>query len=211
VPTAPSASDVPKLLALSDVMATGHHAALAAGVRRGFTVAVVGDGAVGLCGVLAAHRLGAERIIALGRNPQRTALATRFGATDIVAVRGDDAVADVKRLTGGLGAHAVLECVGTGQSFTTALAITRDGGRVGFVGVPHDVAELDVKQMFNRNVGLVGGVASARAYADELLRDVLAGTLDPSPVFDVVMPLDDVASGYAAMDDRSALKVMLTP
>ncbi len=190
IPSAPGVSDIPKLLALSDVMATGHHAALAAGVRAGSTVAVVGDGAVGLCGVLAARRLGADRIIALGRNPQRIALATQFGATDIVEVRGDEAVDSVRELTGGLGAYAVLECVGTQESLTTALAITRDGGRVGFVGVPHEVGDLDVKQMFNRNVGLAGGVASARFYADELLRDVLAGTLDPSPVFDVTMPLD---------------------
>ncbi len=211
VPEAPTAAEIPALLALSDVMATGHHAALAAGVRRGSTVAVVGDGAVGLCGVLAARRLGADRIIALGRNPQRTALATRFGATDIVAVRGEDAVTDVRDLTRGLGAHAVLECVGTEESLATALSIARDGGRVGFVGVPHEVGAVDIKQMFNRNVGLGGGVASARHYADELLRDVIDGSLDPSPVFDIVMPLDSVAAGYAAMDDRSALKVMLTP
>jgi threonine dehydrogenase-like Zn-dependent dehydrogenase len=208
---APDPSMIPALLALSDVMATGHHAALAAGARPGATVAVVGDGAVGLCGVLAAARLGAGRIIALGRNLDRTAIAARFGATDIVAARGDEAVAAVAELTSGLGAHAVLECVGTQQSLSTALAITRDGGRVGFVGVPHEVAHVDIKAMFNRNVGLGGGVAPARHYADALLRDVLAGTLDPSPVFDVTMPLADVAAGYAAMDDRSALKVLLTP
>jgi len=207
----PDQAAIPGLLALSDVMATGHHAAVAAGVRPGSTVAVVGDGAVGLCGVLAAHRLGAERIIALGRNPARTTLASRFGATDIVAARGDDAIEAVRSLTGGFGAAAVLECVGTQQSLTTALSIARDGGRVGFVGVPHEVAEVDIKAMFNRNIALAGGVASARHYADELLRDVLAGKLDPSPVFDVTMPLSEVAHGYAAMDDRSALKVMLTP
>ncbi|HEY2792165.1 MAG TPA: zinc-dependent alcohol dehydrogenase family protein [Micromonosporaceae bacterium] len=211
LPEAPAADEVAKVLALSDVMATGHHAALGAGVVPGATVAVVGDGAVGLCGVLAAHRLGAGRVIALGRNPARTAIATRFGATDIVDVRGDEAVAVVKELTGGLGAQAVLECVGTQQSLGTAIAIARDGGQVGFVGVPHEVAEVDIHDMFDRNVGLVGGVAPARRYIDELLRDVLAGTLDPSPVFDVTMPLAEVAAGYAAMDDRSALKVMLLP
>jgi threonine dehydrogenase-like Zn-dependent dehydrogenase len=202
---------VPALLALSDVMATGHHAALAAGVRRGGTVAVVGDGAVGLSGVLAAHRLGAARIIALGRNAARTAIATRFGATDIVGERGDDAIARVKELTGGFGAHAVLECVGTQQSLDTAIAIARDGGGVGFVGVPHEVGAIDIADMFDRNVRLGGGVAPARKYLDELLSDVLAGTLDPSPVFDVTMPLSEVAAGYAAMDDRSALKVQLRP
>jgi threonine dehydrogenase-like Zn-dependent dehydrogenase len=211
VPEAPQPGDIAKLLALSDVMATGHHAALAAGVRPGATVAVVGDGAVGLCGVLAAHRLGADRIIALGRNPDRTAIAKRFGATDVVSVRGDDATDEVRELTAGLGAHSVLECVGTQASMATALAIARDGGHVGFVGVPHEVADVDIKAMFNRNVSLGGGVAPARRYAAELLHDVLAGTLDPSPVFDVTMPLAKVAEGYAAMDDRSALKVMLRP
>jgi threonine dehydrogenase-like Zn-dependent dehydrogenase len=211
VPEAPATSDIPKLLALSDVMATGHHAALAAGVVPGATVAVVGDGAVGLCGVLAAHRLGAGRVIALGRNLARTEIADRFGATDIVDVRGEEAVAAVRALTDGLGAHAVLECVGTQQSLSTAISIARDGGRVGFVGVPHEVAEVDIHDMFGRNVGLNGGVAPARRYMDELLRDVLAGSLDPSPVFDVTMPLSEVAAGYAAMDDRSALKVMLLP
>jgi threonine dehydrogenase-like Zn-dependent dehydrogenase len=207
----PDPAKIPALLALSDVMATGHHAALAAGARPGATVAVVGDGAVGLCGVLAAHRLGAERIIALGRNPARTAIATSFGATDIVGERGEEAVTAVRELTNGFGAHAVLECVGTQQSLDTAIAIARDGGGVGFVGVPHEVATVDIGDMFGRNVALGGGVAPARKYADELLRDVLAGTLDPSPVFDVTMPLSGVAAGYAAMDDRSALKVLLRP
>jgi threonine dehydrogenase-like Zn-dependent dehydrogenase len=207
----PDAARIPALLALSDVMATGHHAALAAGVRPGATVAVVGDGAVGLCGVLAAARLGAGRIIALGRNPARTAIATGFGATDLVGSRGDDAVETVKELTNGLGAHAVLECVGTQQSLSTAISIARDGGRVGFVGVPHEVADIAIRDMFDRNVGLCGGVAPARHYLNALLHDVLEGTLDPSPVFDVTLPLASVADGYAAMDDRTALKVLLTP
>ncbi len=207
----PDPGRIPALLALSDVMATGHHAALAAGAGRGTTVAVVGDGAVGLCGVLAAQRLGAERIIALGRNPARTAIARAFGATDVVGERGPDAVAAVREMTGGFGAHAVLECVGTQQSLDTAIAIARDGGAVGFVGVPHQISTVDIGDMFGRNVALRGGVAPARKYANELLGDVLAGRLDPSPVFDVTLPLAEVAAGYAAMDDRSALKVLLRP
>ena len=199
------------LLALSDVMSTGHHAALAAGVRPGSTVAVVGDGAVGLCGVLAARRLGAERIIALGRHPDRTAIARTFGATDIVAVRGEEAVAAVRELTGGVGAHAVLEAVGTEESMRTAVSVARDGGAVGYVGVPHGgSAGVDVQQMFNRNVALRGGVAPARAYIPELLADVLSGAIDPSPVFDATVDLDGVPGGYKAMDERTALKVKIT-
>ena len=198
------------LLALSDVMSTGHHAALAAGVRPGSTVAVVGDGAVGLCGVLAARRLGAERIIALGRHPDRTAIARTFGATDIVAVRGEEAVAAVRELTGGVGAHAVLEAVGTEESMRTAVSVARDGGAVGYVGVPHGgSAGVDVQQMFNRNVALRGGVAPARAYIPELLADVLSGAIDPSPVFDATVDLDGVPGGYKAMDERTALKVKI--
>lgn len=198
------------LLALSDVMSTGHHAALAAGVRPGATVAVVGDGAVGLCGVLAARRLGAERIVALGRHKVRTEIARTFGATDVVAERGDEAIAAVKELTGGQGAHAVLEAVGTEESMRTALSIARDGGAVGYVGVPHGgSAGVDIRQMFNRNVALRGGVAPARAYIPELLEDVLSGRIDPSPVFDRTVDLDGVADGYRAMDDRSALKVRI--
>jgi len=198
------------LLALSDVMSTGHHAALAAGVRPGSTVAVVGDGAVGLCGVLAARRLGAERIIALGRHPDRTAIARTFGATDIVAVRGEEAVAAVRELTGGVGAHAVLEAVGTEESMRTAISVARDGGAVGYVGVPHGgSAGVDISQMFNRNVALRGGVAPARAYIPELLADVLAGVIDPSPVFDATVDLDGVPGGYKAMDERTALKVKI--
>jgi threonine dehydrogenase-like Zn-dependent dehydrogenase len=199
------------LLALSDVMSTGHHAALAAGVRAGSTVAVVGDGAVGLCGVLAARRLGAERIIALGRHPDRTAIARTFGATDIVAVRGEEAVAAVRELTGGVGAHAVLEAVGTEESMRTAISVARDGGAVGYVGVPHGgSAGVDVQQMFDRNVALRGGVAPARAYIPELLADVLSGAIDPSPVFDATVDLDGVPGGYRAMDERTALKVRIS-
>ncbi|WP_457031275.1 zinc-dependent alcohol dehydrogenase family protein [Kitasatospora sp. P5_F3] len=199
------------LLALSDVMSTGHHAAVSAGVRPGATVAVVGDGAVGLCGVLAAHRLGAGRIIALGRHQARTDIARAFGATDVVAERGEAAIEAVRELTGGQGAHAVLEAVGTEESMRTAISITRDGGGVGYVGVPHGgSAGVDIGQMFNRNVSVGGGVAPARAYIPELLADVLAGTINPGLVFDRTVDLDGVPDGYRAMDDRSALKVRIT-
>ncbi|MFC9650469.1 MULTISPECIES: zinc-binding dehydrogenase [unclassified Streptomyces] len=202
---------LPGLLALSDVMSTGHHAAVAAGVRPGSTVAVVGDGAVGLCGVLAARRLGAERIIALGRHRARTDIARAFGATDAVAGRGDAAVDAVKELTGGQGAHAVLEAVGTEESMRTAVSIARDGGAVGYVGVPHGgSAGVPIAQMFDRNVALVGGVAPARAYIPELLPDVLSGAIEPGLVFDRTVDLDGVPDGYRAMDDRSALKVRIT-
>ncbi|WP_393074914.1 zinc-dependent alcohol dehydrogenase family protein [Streptomyces sp. LN704] len=201
---------LPGLLALSDVMSTGHHAALSARVRPGSTVAVVGDGAVGLCGVLAAHRLGAGRIIALGRHQVRTDIARAFGATDVVADRGEAAVEAVKELTGGQGAGAVLEAVGTEESMRTAISIARDGGAVGYVGVPHGgSAGIDIGQMFDRNITLAGGVAPARAYIPELLPDVLSGAIDPGLVFDRTVGLEGVPDGYRAMDDRSALKVRI--
>ncbi|WP_394435142.1 zinc-dependent alcohol dehydrogenase family protein [Streptomyces sp. SGAir0957] len=199
------------LLTLSDVMGTGHHAALGAGVREGVTVAVVGDGAVGLCGVLAAKRLGAERIIALGRHEARTAIARRFGATDVVAERGEAAVEAVRELTGGRGAHSVIEAVGTEQSMRTAVDITRPGGAIGYVGVPHGSSTgLDLGVMFGRNIALRGGVAPVRTYIPELLPDVLDGTIDPSPVFDMTVDVEGVPGGYKAMDERTALKVMVT-
>ncbi|WP_369238665.1 zinc-dependent alcohol dehydrogenase family protein [Streptomyces sp. R21] len=198
------------LLTLSDVMGTGHHAALGAGARPGATVAVVGDGAVGLCAVLAAKRLGAERIIALGRHEVRTDIARRFGATDVVAERGDAAVEAVRELTRGQGAHGVVEAVGTEQSMRTAVNITRDGGAIGFVGVPHGSGTgLDLGVLFDRNIALRGGVAPVRAYIPELLPDVLDGTIDPSPVFDRTVGLEDVPAGYKAMDERTALKVLV--
>lgn len=200
------------LLALSDVLGTGHHAALGAGVTKGSTVAVVGDGAVGLCGVLAAKRLGAERIIALGRHSARTDIARRFGATDVVAERGEAALAAVRELTRGEGAHSVIEAVGTEQSMRTALDIVRDGGAIGYVGVPHGSASgVDLGVMFDRNIALRGGVAPVRTYIPELLPDVLDGTIDPSPVFDLSVGLDEVPAGYRAMDGRTALKVLITP
>ncbi|MGW0670408.1 zinc-dependent alcohol dehydrogenase family protein [Streptomyces sp. NPDC002746] len=200
------------LLALSDVLGTGHHAAVGAGVKPGSTVAVVGDGAVGLCGVMAAKRLGAERIIALGRHTARTDIARTFGATDVVAERGEAAVAAVRELLGGEGAQAVIEAVGTEQSMRTAVEITRDGGSIGYVGVPHGSGTgLDLGVMFDRNIALRGGVAPVRGYIPELLPDVLSGAIDPSPVFDLAIGLDDVPAGYKAMDERTALKVLIKP
>jgi threonine dehydrogenase-like Zn-dependent dehydrogenase len=193
-------------LPLTDVMATGHHAAVSAGVTMGSTVAVVGDGAVGLCGVLAAARLGAERIIALGHHDSRLEIARRFGATDVVTSRGEAAVAEVQELTAG-GAASVLECVGNQSAMDTAFGIARPGGTVGYVGVPQEVSSLPFSRAFGQNISLHGGVAPARAYIPELLADVVAGKLDPSPVLDRTVDLDGVPEGYAAMDSREALKV----
>lgn len=198
------------ILPLTDVMGTGHHAAVAAGVKRGGTAAVVGDGAVGLCAVLAARRIGAERIIAFGHHADRLALARSFGATDTVTGRGEDAVEEVTELTHG-GAEAVLECVGTQGAMDTAVSVARPGGTVGFVGVPLGVESLDLRRMFGDNISLRGGVAPVRAYIPELLGDVLAGALDPSPVLDQTTDLDGVPDGYAAMDNREAIKVMVRP
>jgi threonine dehydrogenase-like Zn-dependent dehydrogenase len=196
------------LLALSDVMGTGEHAAVCARVKPSNTVAVVGDGAVGLCGVLAARRHGAERIIALSRHPDRQQLAREFGATDIVKARGEEAIALVLELTDGVGVDATLECVGTGQAMDTALGITRPGSMVGYVGVPHGV-ELPPQTMFYGNKGVQGGPAPARHYLPELLEDVLQGRINPGRVFDFATDLDGVAEAYAAMDERRATKSLL--
>ena len=196
------------LLTLSDVMATGHHAAVCARVREGDTVAVVGDGAVGLCGVLAAKRLGAERIIALSRHPDRQEVARDFGATDIVEARGEDATAAVMELTEDVGVDATLECVGTGQAMDTAFAIARPGSMVGYVGVPHGV-RLPLQEMFLHNKGLLGGSAPARAYIPELLEDVLEGKINPGRVLDFETDLDGIAEAYAAMDERRAIKSLV--
>lgn len=210
-PSIPDDDMMPSLLALSDVMATGWHAAVSADVREGSTVAVVGDGAVGLCGVLAAREMGATRIIAMSRHEDRQALAREFGATDIVAERGDAGVTAVQALTdGGIGVDSVLECVGTEDSVVQALRVARPGGQVGWVGVPH-VAELPQQHMFWRNVGLRGGVAPVRAYLPNLLQRVLDGRIEPGKVFDLKLPLSQVAQAYAAMDERRAIKVMLRP
>ena len=207
-PGQPDEALVPHLLTLSDVFPTGHHAAISAGVTAGSTVAVVGDGAVGLSAVLAAKRLGASTVVAMSRHEDRQRLAREFGADEVVAERGKEGAAAVREIFGGLGADQVLECVGTGDSMKQALLSTRPGGRVGYVGVPHGV-ELNVPAMFGRNIGLAGGVAPARAYIEELLADVLDGTVAPGRVFDQTRPLDQVADGYRAMDERTSIKTML--
>jgi len=206
----PSADLLPSLLALSDVMGTGWFAADAANVRSGATVAVVGDGAVGLLGVLSAKQMGAERIIAMSRHQTRQQLAREFGATDIVTERGDDGVARIKELTKGLGADSVLECVGTPESMAQAIGITRPGGSVGYVGVPHGV-ELDAADLFFRHVRLLGGPAPVRRYLPDLIDRVLSGRMNPGKVFDLTLPLPEVAEGYRAMDERRAIKTLLRP
>lgn len=202
---------VPGLLALSDVMGTGHHAAVSAGVGPGDSVAVVGDGAVGLCAVIAAKRLGATTIIAMSRHPERQALARGFGATHIVAERGKVGINAVQELTHGIGADRVLECVGTKESMDQALRSTRPGGMVGYVGAPNGDPELPVRPLFNRNIGVKGGVAPVRGYIEELLPDVLSGAIEPGRVFDLELPLTEAAEAYAAMDERRAVKVLLRP
>lgn len=202
---------VPHLLALSDVMGTGWHAAVSAGVGPGSTAVVVGDGAVGLCGIIAAKQLGADRVIAMSRTPERQELARLFGADEIVAERGDEGVERVQALTDGLGADAVLECVGTAESMDQAIRSARPGGRVGYVGVPHGGAELPIRTLFGSNIGVAGGVAPVRNYVEQLLPLVLDGTIEPGRVFDLELPLAEVAQGYAAMDERRAIKVLLRP
>jgi threonine dehydrogenase-like Zn-dependent dehydrogenase len=211
LPVGTDDSLMPSLLTLSDVMGTGHHAAIAAKVGPGKTVAVVGDGAVGLCGVIAARRLGAEHIILLGRHPDRIALAKEFGATDVVSERGDEAVERVRELTDGVGVHSVLECVGLGQSTLTAISIARPGGAVGRVGVPQDETMAASRPAFYNNVTVSGGPAPARAYIEELLPHVLEGRIEPGRVFDRVARLDEVPDGYKAMDEREAIKVLIEP
>jgi threonine dehydrogenase-like Zn-dependent dehydrogenase len=199
---------MPSLLTLTDVMGTGHHAARGAGVGPGKTVAVVGDGAVGLCGVIASRRLGAEHIILLGRRPDRIALAKEFGATDIVTERGDEAVERVRELTDGLGAHSVLECVGLEEAVVTALEVARPGGAVGRVGVPQN-DNLPGGIPFWKNVSVGAGPAPVRAYIEELLPDVLEGRIEPGRVFDRTGTLDDVPDGYRAMNERESIKVLI--
>jgi threonine dehydrogenase-like Zn-dependent dehydrogenase len=209
-PEQPAPELIPSLLTLSDVMGTGWFAAVAANVQPGMTVAVVGDGAVGLLGVLSARQLGAERIIAMSRHEPRQKLATEFGATDIVTQRGDDGVARIKELTDGVGADAVLECVGTAESMAQAIRSTRPGGGVGYVGVPHGV-ELHGEELFFSHVRLHGGPAPVRRFLPELIDLVWKGDIDPGKVFDLTLPLDQVAEGYRAMDERRAIKALLHP
>ncbi|MEU9093810.1 zinc-dependent alcohol dehydrogenase family protein [Streptomyces sp. NPDC048428] len=200
----------PSLLAVSDVMGTGWWAADAAEVKPGSTTVVVGDGAVGLCAVIAAKEMGAERIIAMSRHASRQKLAREFGATDIVAERGDEGIERIKELTGGIGADSVLECVGTAQAMQQALRSARPGGNVGFVGVPHDVA-VDGQELFFSHVGLRGGPAPVRRYLPDLISLVQSGRIDPGKVFDLTLPLNEVAEGYRAMDERRAIKALLKP
>lgn len=209
-PEQPDADLVPSLLAASDVLGTGWFAAVAAGVRPGSTVAVVGDGAVGLLGVLSARELGAERIIAMSRHQPRQALAKEFGATDIVEERGDAGVERVRELTGGLGAHATIEAVGTQESMMQAIHSTRPGGAVGFVGVTHGV-RIPGEVLFRSHVQLLGGPAPVREYLPDLIGRILDRSIEPGKVFDLELPLEQVAEGYAAMDERRAIKTLLRP
>ena len=208
-PGQPDADLIPSLLAASDVLGTGWFAAVAAEVGPGKTVAVVGDGAVGLLGILAARELSAERIIAMSRHADRQALAREFGATDIVEERGDAGVARIKELTGGYGAHSVIEAVGTQESMMQAIRATRAGGHVGYVGVSHDVS-LDGLELFFSGVHLHGGPAPVRRFLPELIQLIWDRKIDPGKVFDLTLPLDEAAEGYRAMDERRATKVLLT-
>lgn len=206
----PDADLVASVLSLSDVMPTGWHAAVSAGVKAGDTVVVVGDGAVGLCGVLAASVLGAEKIIVMSRHEPRQTIARAFGATHVVATRGKEGVAEVLEISGGIGVDAALECVGTNDAMTTAINVTRPGGGVGFVGVPHGV-EMPVGTLFAKNVGIRGGIAPVRKYLPTLLDLVLDHKIDPGQVFDLTLPLEESPEGYRAMDERRAVKVLLQP
>lgn len=209
-PGQPDAELIPSLLAASDVLGTGWFAAVAAEARPGKTVAVVGDGAVGLLGVLAAKQLGAERIIAMSRHADRQALAREFGATDVVEERGAAGVARVKELTGGLGAHSVIEAVGTHESMLQAIRATRPGGHVGYVGVAHGV-QLPGEELFFSGVHLHGGPAPVRRFLPELIRRIWDREIDPGRVFDLTLPLERAPEAYRAMDERRAVKVLLTP
>ncbi len=209
-PGVPSDDLVPSLLTCSDVLGTGWFAADAANVKPGGMAAVVGDGAVGLLGVLSAKQMGAARIIAMSRHESRQKLARDFGATDIVAERGDEGMARIKELTKGVGADAVLECVGTAELMTQAIQSTRPAGFVSYVGVPHGV-ELKGEQLFYTHIHLHGGTAPVRRYLPKLIELVLNGKINPGKVFDLVLPLDQVAEGYRAMDERRAMKTLLRP
>src|SRR4051812_18079224 len=209
-PDLPPDDLIPSLLAASDVLGTGWFGAVAAEAGPGKAVAVVGDGAVGLCAVLAAKQLGAERIIAMSRHPERQRLAREFGATDIVTERGDEGVARIKELTGGLGAHSTIEAVGTQESMMQAIRSTRSGGHVGYVGVFHGM-QLPGEELFFAEVHLHGGPAPVRRFLPELVDLIWNRTIDPGKVFDLTLPLDQVAEGYRAMDERRAIKALLRP
>jgi threonine dehydrogenase-like Zn-dependent dehydrogenase len=209
-PGAPSKGQLPDLLALSDVMGTGWFGAVAANVRRGGTVVVVGDGAVGLLAVLSCHEMGAEKIIAMSRHEARSRLAREFGATEIVPERGEEGITRIRELTRGIGADSVIECVGTKESFGQSIQITRPGGYLGFVGVPHGV-QLDLQTLFRDHVHLHGGSAPVRRFLPDLIDLVWNGKIHPGKVFDLTLPLDQVAEGYRAMDERRAIKAFLQP
>ena len=211
VPVAEDSALMPSLLTLSDVFCTGHHGAVTARVQPGHSVTVVGDGAVGLCAVLAAKRLGADRIVLMGRHFDRTDLGRDFGATDVVAERGDEVVDKVRELTRGDGTHAVIECVGTEQSLATAFGVVRDGGIVSRLGVSQYTQVPMAFDTMMRNITLTGGVAPARAYIEELMPDILDGKIEPGRVFDHTIGLDKVPDGYRAMADRESLKVLIQP
>ena len=209
-PEMPPQDRLPDFLALSDVMGTGWFAAEAASVRPGATAVVVGDGAVGLLGVLSAKVMGAERIVVMSRHEDRQKLAREFGATEIVSERGEEGIARILDLTDGVGADSVLECVGTPESFQQAIPVTRPGGAIGYVGVPHGVT-LDAADLFFRHVRLLGGPAPVRRYLPELIDLVMEGAIEPGRVFDLTLPLAEVAEGYRAMDERRAIKTLLRP
>ena len=209
-PSTPDDDLIPSLLAASDVLGTGWFGAVAADVRPGKTVAIVGDGAVGLLAVLAARELGAERIIAMSRHETRQKLALEFGATDIVTERGDDGVAQIKEMTGGYGAHSVIEAVGTQESMMQAIRSTRPGGHVGYVGVAHDV-QLPGDELFFAEVHLLGGPAPVRRFLPDLIGRIEDRSINPAKVFDLTLPLDQAAEGYRAMDERRAIKTLLWP
>ena len=209
-PEAPSRELLPSLLAASDVLGTGWFAADAANAKPGSTVVVVGDGAVGLLGVLSAKQMGAERIVVMSRHEARQKLAREFGATDVVTERGEEGVARIKEMTKGVGADSALECVGTKESMQQAIQSTRPGGYVSYVGVPHDV-QLDMQALFYTHVHLHGGPAPVRRYLPELIELVLNGKINPGKVFDLTLPIDQVAEGYRAMDERRAIKTLLQP
>ena len=212
LPVAADSTLMPSLLTLSDVFGTGYHAAVAGGVKAGSSVTVIGDGAVGLLAVLSAKRLGAEQIILMGRHQVRTDLGREFGATDVVSARGEEGIAQVRDLTGGHGTHVVLEAVGYMAAYEQALGVVRRGGVISRVGVPqYEDAPIGFGSLFRHNIRLAGGPAPVRAYIDELMPDILDGTINPGKVFDATTDLEGVPAGYRDMDQRTALKVLITP
>jgi threonine dehydrogenase-like Zn-dependent dehydrogenase len=211
LPTAADSALLPSLMTLTDVFCTGHHAAVTAHVGPGMSVAVVGDGAVGLCAVLAARRLGTEQVILMGRHTDRTTLGVEFGATDVILTSGEEGAEEVRKLTGGHGADAVLECVGSMQTLTTSFGAVRDGGVISRVGVPSYADGPIGMDMIMRNITLAGGVDPARHYIDGILPDVLEGRIEPGRVFDRTVDLNAVPDSYRAMADRQSLKVLITP